>query len=219
MALQRCVVVVSLAAVGVLGAQLAWATPVDARTRAACSVPGSRTIKQIGQVRVFTKAGIRYACHRRVNRSFPLNRTRENISFQGAYDFSVAGPYVGYSLSYASRTDEYARVRVIDARSGRVRRSILQRLRGKVVMVRDLEVGRTGAVGWIVLEATGCGSRGCLTVACAVRSADGGRRFSAVLLDSGGCFEDGIQPESLSRQGTSLTWSKLGQTRSANLRE
>lgn len=197
------------------------APPAEARPGGSCSVPGAKTLVRAGQVRVYLKGRIRYACHRRANRLTRLNQIRfGDTSSYPVNSIRIAGPFVGYGLAYSGRTYDYARVRVIDARTGRVVHSTFQGRRrgGTGADVRDLELARTGAVAWITLEETGCGNRSCLTQQCIVRSSDGGSRRSARELDLGECFEAGIEPESLSLRGSTLTWSKLGRAVTAVLR-
>jgi len=190
------------------------ANPASAEARARCSSEGSKTVMRTSQVRVFRKRGRTFACRYRTDRNFRLG---DLPAFPDGYlieHLQVLGHSVGYELAFRGRGDPDSQVRTIDLATG------MRRFLGSdaeqidppeagsalEVGVTDLELGPSGSVAWINRNVYVRPAR------YEVLKSDG--EGSKVLLDSG----EGIDPASLSRVGSTISWVKEGQPKAAVLR-
>lgn len=186
----------------------------SAEARARCGSEGSRTILKTSQVRVFRKRGRTFACRYRTHRAFRLGDLPPFEDLLKVEQIEVAGRFVGYELAFRGRTDSFSEVTVIDLASGRRRSTgsdaevlnLPEETSGAEFGVTDLQLAPSGAVAWInrnvylrppryeVLKSDSDGTR--------------------VVLDTGVA----IDPKSLSRTDSKVSWVKDGQAQSASLR-
>ena len=187
----------------------------SARTRQHCAPPGAETIEMTRLVRVYRGAYKSdesdriYACSRRTGRRFLLGIDEIDLFVR---PISVAGTFVAYYRwlcdRYQRRGCSYVHLDVLDLRR-KVRRRVRDYTNGGP-HVDELVVRVTGSIAWIEVRY--------------VRDPDTNTRQEGFLWKkeaTGETFLDsGIglgRPRSLTLSGSTLTWTKHGEPRSATL--
>jgi hypothetical protein len=209
------------AGVALLNGSLFAPENADAGTRA-CASPGSKTVRQTSQARIYRKRDKTVGCYRRTNRRTVL---AEDPGFIGsgvrAEQLRVAGPYVGYSLASFGRGGTGSFIVVTNLRTGRYVRSI----RGTPVTgmsspiretVTDLVIKSNGSIAWIWdTSKTVTFPELITTRTIQVRKSDrSSGRSSSTLLDS----TLTVDTRSLAIRGSTISWRNAGQLRTATLR-
>lgn len=151
-----------LLALILLSAGFAATTPegADAASTRPCAPRGAPLVAASGQAQVFNdRQGRLFACHRRTRKVTDLKVDPPGLTgplrFENAYSVRAAGPFVGFSRETIARDGVRGTIEVLDARTGRYKRTIplqLNLVPGQPLSatVTDLELnGLTGAVGWI----------------------------------------------------------------------
>jgi hypothetical protein len=209
---------VALAAAGAPAQQYAQPLAPAASVRAPhCSLKGSRTMKANRYVRVFKvtkrRYGHAYGCRRGAPRAFELGIIGECQNNDEIRLVELAGRRAVLGIYECALTSSWWRVDLVDLRNGHREftsnpitllapdDSTHDEL-GRIVVTAD------GAVAWTATRS----SRG-VPVTVEVRRRRRGTTNQAVLLDSG----TGIDPDSLRRRGRTITWTKAGTRRSAQL--
>jgi hypothetical protein len=181
--------------------------------RRTCRAPGSATVVESSRGRVYrfvarepSRTVTRtFVCLYRPKRKFLLHRDVQPSDGGGvfSYEYRLTSPFVAFVVAEDDPTSGEivaADVRVVDGRTGRVRRRSAE-IDGGGVGVTDLELTRTASVAWI--DDTGAGG------ARQVQALDGsGQR----VLDTGN-----VEPRSLRRSGNVVSWVKDGVTHSETL--
>ena len=169
-----------------------------------CKTVGT-TIAANGAVRVYRRGGrteyVAYACLTRTGRT---RRLGQFDSDGGPRAFALAGRFVAYDHLICTHFECRGGLRVLDVRSGAIRRIPLAAGRGHATAV---EVTESGAVAWIRTFSAPDNS----AVFAEVRKHDAD---GETVLDSG----PGIDRNSLARSGAAVYWTHDGSPRSASLR-
>jgi hypothetical protein len=198
--------------------------PEDANARAqACASPGSKTVRQTSQVRIYERRFMTYGCFFRTNRRTLLADNSFGLGYSEELEqLRLSGPYAGYNLAFGGRGGTGSVIVVANLRTGRNVRSI----RGTPVTgmstpvqetVTDLVLKSNGSVAWIWdTSKTVTFPQLVTTRTVQVRKSDrSSGRFSSSLLDSGLGLVD---PRSLAIRNSTISWKKAGQLRTAQLR-
>lgn len=220
---RTCTSLLVLATVLSLGSSWLGPAAAEARSRA-CASPGSKTLRQTSQVRVYRKRGLVVGCHFRSNRRtlFVEPVDLESLTVE---QLRITGPYAGFNIFSRGRDGTSSLVVVLNLFTGRtVRRESRGggRMQGpgtEAVSVTDLVLREDGAVGWIydITAFGGDASDRTTTVTRTfeVRKSDeGSGRVASTLLDSG----LSVDPRSLAIRGTTISWKNAGALRTAPLR-
>jgi len=147
-----------------------------------------------------------YACLFSTNKRVALGPNGESTELTLP---RVAGPYAAFAVADCPGANCYSTVEVRNLRTGRRVRNLQATTNspgapGDTTHVRDLELKPNGSLGWLVQLSNYTAQ----TVEVVAVDA-GGRR----LLDSG----PDVDPESLTLDGSTLSWTKGGLTKSATL--
>jgi hypothetical protein len=212
---RTCTLLLVLATVFLLGP--AWSGPEAAEARPrACASPGSKTLRQTSQVRVYRKRGLVVGCHFRSNRRtvFIEPVDLESLTVE---QLRVAGPYAGFNIFSRGREGTSSTVIVDNLFTGRtVRRESrgggrMQGAGTEAVSVTDLVLRENGAVAWIYdITAFGGDPSGATRTSMRtfeIRESDkGSGRFASTLLDSG----LSVDPRSLALRGATIVEERRG---------
>jgi hypothetical protein len=189
-----------------------------ARTGRPCASPGSTTLVQTRSVRVYSKRGVKVACHMGSSRRTAFaNSPRDcpNICFMK--QLRTAGVMVAYDLGSTGRKGTSYNLRALNTRTGRFVRDLFQ---GESVdalprleeTLAALQVRSNGSIVWISDVRVGGRST---PQTYEVRRADTGVERGAIdLLDS----SPDIDPNSLALDGANAHWTRAGEPRSAPVR-
>lgn len=191
--------------------------PLKSVRAANCSLAGAKTIRANRYVRVFKKTrrgyGQAYGCLRRADRAFRLGIVGECQNSDEIRKVEVSGRRAAIGVFSCSLYAGWWRLDLVDLRSGKREFSsspisppvddATYDTPNRIVVTPD------GAVAWTAVRNGAGGIRGGVEV----RRRQRGTTNRAVLLDSG--LE--IDPESLRRRGRTITWTKAGARRSAQL--
>lgn len=183
-----------------------------------CSLPGAMTINANRHVRVFRKTrrgyGAAYGCLRRADRAFRLGIVGECQNNDEVRKAEVSGRRAALGIFSCALYSGSWRLDVVNLRDGR-REFTSSPISLPPVddatydTLERIVVSADGAVAWTAVRGGAAGVRGGVEV----RRRRRGTTDQAVLLDSG--LE--IDPESLRRRGRTITWTKAGARRSAQL--
>lgn len=182
-----------------------------------CSLKGSRTMKANRHVRVFKVTrrghGHAYGCRRGASRAFELGIIGECQNNDEVRRVELAGRRAALGIYACALYSSWWRVDLVDLRNGHreFTSSPIATIApddsthdelARIVATAD------GAVAW-----TAARSRRGVPIAVEVRRRRRGTTNQAVLVDSG----TAIDPDSLRRRGRTITWTKAGVRRSAQL--
>ncbi len=147
-----------------------------------------------------------YACLFSTNERVRLGPNAESIELTLP---RVAGPYAAFAVADCPGANCYSTVAVRNLRNGRLVRNLDATKTpfgapGETVHVTDLELKPSGSLGWLV-QLSSYTTR---TIEVVAVDASGRR-----MLDSG----SDVDPESLTLDGSTLSWQKGGVTQSATL--
>lgn len=173
----------------------------ELETHPPCSARNSSTIRRTALARAFYRGGFAWACL--LERNVPVRlgpANNDTFQFSGVGSVLLEGPFVGFDDGSRGRRRATARVQVIDLRDG-----------SRIHDWADHQVGATrplmtatGAVAWSAFNIDSPENQ--------IRKSDAdGER---VVLDSG----SGIDTQSLTLDGTTLSWRNNGEFRTAELR-
>jgi hypothetical protein len=163
---------------------------------APCWPSGTRTVAATGDVRVYYRGASdnhqRYACVTRTGRRWKLGRFTTASYGPGVVNVDIAGRFVAFQYVSCSDGCGDSDVRVLDTRSGRLRRS--PKARAGFDGLSGLVVSRRGTVGYIARFESGERE---------VHVFDGA---SDRVVDSG----PGIELNSIAFAGNTLYWTRDG---------
>ena len=195
----------------------------QARTTESCASSGSTTLVQTRSLRLYSqRGGVKVACHLASGRRTVFdNRLRPcfpEICFMR--QLRTAGVMVAFDIGNSGRRGSEYRLRVLNARTGRIVRSVAQGdgaaalPRRKATLVA-LQVRSNGSIVWISDVRTETASMP-EAQTYEVRRADTGVRDRGAneLLDS----SPEIDPNSLALDGANARWTRAGEPRSAPVR-
>ena len=181
-----------------------------------CRPAGSQTVVETPAARVFRlrigKESYTYGCLFAVRGLIELGGMSEFGDVDSVDMVSLAGPYAGFAYGYSGPADTYEDVRVVDLRSG-----------------QDLYLGgagpdhsdEQGAVSGLVMKPDGSVAWIGMGLTWNPATQNNERVTIVGKIDSGGYAEldrgDGIDTSSLRLDGSTLTWTDAGQTRTAML--
>jgi hypothetical protein len=204
---------VALAAPGAPAQQVAQ--PAKSIRAPHCTLPGAKTMKANRHVRVFRAADHVYGCRRSANRAFEIGYFGECQNNEEVRIVEVAGNRAALGIFECSLTAAWWRVVLVNLRTGgrEFASSPLTDTRspeGIADTVHRIAVMADGAVAWSASRRI---SPQPVPSGVEIRRRKRGTTGQAVLLDSG----TDIDPGSLRRRDRTLTWTKAGATRSAQL--
>lgn len=187
----------------------------------ACMSPGSKTLRQTSQVRVYQRRGVVYGCHFDRNRRYVLGGESTIVDRVTTQQLRVAGSFAGYNVLSEGRDGVSSLLIVKDLRSGRTVRSFA---RGggrccsgtEQTRITDLVLRSNGSVAWIV-DVTAFGDSPSvppMRITEVRRSDRGSGRLSSVVIDRGPT----VDPRSLAIRGATISWRNASQLRAAPLR-
>jgi hypothetical protein len=181
-----------------------------------CSLQGATTIKANRYVRVFKKTrrnyGRAYGCLRTARRAYVLGIIGECQNNDEIQKVEVAGRRAVLGIFECSLTDGWWRVDLVNLRNGHREFTSNPITPGPATnepvreLLHRIVVTASGGVAWTATRSVG-GAR----TAVEVRRNRRGTNNQSVVVDSG----TGIDPDSLRKRGTRITWTKAGARRSA----
>ena len=176
-----------------------------------CSMKSSKTLAANRNVRVFHRADKVYGCRRDADRAYVLGIRGECQNNDEIDGVVVAGNQAALNVQTCSLTSSQSRVLLVSLRTGRVAfasnpLSTAPRIDSGYDAIRGMAVTAEGRIAWI-----GVGIERGVVVAAEVRRRARGSSTQAVLLDSG----TGIDPRSLHRRDSRVTWRSGAAERSA----
>jgi hypothetical protein len=194
-----------------------------ARTGGSCASQGSLTLLQTRSLRVYSKRGVKAACHLASGRRTVFDNRPSpcfpEICFMR--QLRTAGVMVAYDLGNDGRRGSEYRLRVLNARTGRIVRSVAQgdgtaALPRREATLVALRVRSNGSIVWISDVRTEFASTMPEAQTYEVRRADTGVRDRGAneLLDS----SPDIDPNSLALDGANARWTRAGEPVSAPVR-
>jgi len=176
-----------------------------------CSLKSAKTLAANRSVRVFQRSDKVYGCRRSADRAYVLGIRGECQNNDEIDGVVVAGNQAALNVQTCSLTSSQSRVLLVSLRTGRVSfasnpLSTAPRIDSGYDAIRGMAVTAEGAIAWI-----GVGVERGVVVAAEVRRRARGSSTRAVLLDSG----TGIDPRSLQRRDSRVTWRSGAAERSA----
>ena len=195
-------------AIASLIAVLPAAAPAQAASKLGCRASGATTIKRSRYARIFRAGGRSYGCLFSRGQAFRLGDESANESAPDSYTLGpavrLAGRYAAYEIRFSGRDQPDFSIRVLDLRTGRVRRAPRTLIGGGLAAERadggvtDIVLNAHGSVAWIVRDIF------VNPVRLEVFKADTTTSFQ--LLEA----SQVIDPESLALKGAKLTWCGEG---------
>jgi hypothetical protein len=176
-----------------------------------CSLKGSKTLAANRNVRVFQRADKVYGCRRQADRAYLLGIRGECQNNDEIDGVIVAGNNAALNVQTCSLTSSQSVALLVSLRSGRVTfasnpLSTVPRIDNGYDAIRGMAVTADGRLAWI-----GVGVERGVIVATEVRRRARGSSTRSVQLDSG----TAIDPRSLHRRDSTVTWRNAGAVRSA----
>jgi hypothetical protein len=205
----RAITVTAISALALATAIYTLPATAAAKKKRTCNPRHSSTVAANTKLRIFrrtVKSGdtLFFGCAYKTRRPFRLPSNEPGVDGYGP--FALSGRFVafGYYPSCGTCVDEDNFVWVFNAFKRKGRQLLLDdNDDGKVTRITDIEVNRTGSVGWI--------SRDLKSPASVLVQKAEGSATTPTLLDSG----PDIERQSLASSGTTLYWTKAGAPRSA----
>jgi len=190
---------------------LALTSPADAAASAPCRPAGATTIVQTQVARVYRAGRPRrvYGCLFRSGRVTPITTRRPVDTRLTDVKPRVAGRFVAFAYTWDSGAAGGDGLAVVNLATGKKRDIVLDpstRPDPEDVIVHDMVLTSRGSLAWIwnVVAVVGQDEPGVREVRKLERDADVRRR--GVKLDEGA----EVEPASLERAGTDVTWLKAG---------
>lgn len=197
------------------------ADAAQARAAQSCGSRGSATVLQTPSLRIYSKRGVKVACHKRSGRRTVFT---DPVGICDGSCFTdrlrTAGVMVAYDLSYVGKRGGFYNLQVLNAKSGRVIRDIFQ---GETVTgpsprrearLADVQVRANGSIVW-VSQVRFYDAFERFVQTFEVRRADTAAGGSMnVVLDS----SPDIDPNSLTLDGLAAHWVRGGEPVSAPVR-